>query len=67
MAACEGNPKSTILLAIRFPNIVSESIYENLNHEWRELAVSDIPALQPKELLAELEKFWYHPSMRQKI
>lgn len=39
---CQGKPKSLIPLAVNFPNIVSETVYEELNSEWRELTVGEI-------------------------
>lgn len=53
----EGKPKTIIPLAVKFPNITAEQDYEELNKEWRELILFEIPYLG--ELSMEPEKFWY--------
>ncbi|KAK4314253.1 hypothetical protein Pmani_014407 [Petrolisthes manimaculis] len=54
----QGKPKSLIPLAVKFPNIVDERVYEELNSEWRELTIGEIPALKDKRV-SEPEKFWH--------
>lgn len=58
---CQGKPKSLIPLAVKFPNIVDENVYEDLNSEWRELSVGDI-AVKLKDISDEPETFWYNVS-----
>ena len=62
---CQGKPKSLIPLAVKFPNIVEENAYEDLNSEWRELTVSvgEIQALKPEQTSDEPEKFWHAVSL----
>ena len=61
---CQGKPKS-LPLAVKFPNIVEENAYEDLNSEWRELTVSvgEIQALKPEQTSDEPEKFWHAVSL----
>ncbi|KAK4328250.1 hypothetical protein Pmani_001368 [Petrolisthes manimaculis] len=54
----QGKPKSLIPLAVKFPNIVDERVYEEHNSEWRELTIGEIPALKDKRV-SEPEKFWH--------
>lgn len=42
----KGKPKSIITLADKFPNIIVEDAYEDLNKDWRELILVEIPALR---------------------
>lgn len=56
----QGKPKSLIPLAIKFPNIIKESAYEDLNREWRELISCELPALS--EAGEDPETFWYSVS-----
>lgn len=53
----EGKPKSVIPLAVKFPNIIEEQDYEELNREWRELILFEIPSLRESSM--EPEQFWY--------
>lgn len=62
---CEGKPKSLIPLAVRFPNIVDEAEYEDLNSEWRELTIGEI-ADELKETSQEPEHF-RHISVSQEM
>ncbi len=54
----QGTPRSIVPLAIKFPNIISEENYEEVNREWRELTVQEIP----QRLEKNPEKFWYNIS-----
>lgn len=53
----EGKPKSVIPLAVKFPNIIEEQDYEELNSEWRELILFEIPSLRESSM--EPEQFWF--------
>ena len=65
---CQGKPKSLMPLAVKFPNIVEENAYEDLNSKWRELTVSvgEILALKPEQTSDEPEKFWHAVSLERR-
>ncbi len=54
----QGTPRSIVPLAIKFPIIISEENYEEVNREWRELTVQEIP----QGLEKNPEKIWYNIS-----
>lgn len=58
-----GKPTSIIPLAIKFPNLIQEEEYEELNREWRELTLFEIPTTSETSVDSDPEQFWYNMSM----
>lgn len=58
------SPKTIIPLAAKFPNIVAEQDYEEINKEWRELILFEIPSLRESSM--EPEQFW-HTVSKEKV
>lgn len=52
----EGNQRSIVPLACKFPNLVQDSEIELLNKEWRELTLQDNDAIMDE---TKPENYWY--------